>query len=93
MARVGLQIACLTKFPERCRSKSLHRTVEDWLLEGADNRKLLIALHLDAYPFIDSDEMTRVLTDLAERNPRVAPRCKLLIQSRASTAEVFSHNG
>ena len=71
---------------------AIHRTVEGWLLEGSDNRKLLIALHLDSYLFIDIEEMTGVLSDLAEKNPRVAARCKLLIQSRASTAEGGSQN-
>jgi len=66
---------------------AIHRTVERWLLEGLDNRKLLIALHLDSCPFIDTEDMRKVLSQLAEKNPRVAGRCRLLIQSRASTAE------
>lgn len=61
---------------------SVTRTIEAWLREGEDNRKLLIALHLDVYPFIDGDEMEQVLAHLAETNSRVSARCQELIQSR-----------
>jgi len=61
---------------------SVTRTIETWLREGTDNRKLLIALHLDVYPFIDDEEMERVLSHLAETNVRVSARCKELIRSR-----------
>ncbi|MGC0096438.1 hypothetical protein, partial [Ralstonia pseudosolanacearum] len=61
---------------------SVTRTIEAWLREGRDNRKLLIALHLEVYPFIDHREMERVLSHLAETNFRVAARCKELMRSR-----------
>jgi hypothetical protein len=61
---------------------SIHSTIETWLREGTDNRKLLIALHLDVYPFTNGDEMEKVLSQLAETNTRVSSRCKELIQSR-----------
>ena len=61
---------------------SITRTIEAWLREGTDNRKLLIALHLEVYPFIEDAEMERVLSHLAETNVRVSARCKELIQSR-----------
>ena len=61
---------------------SVTRTIEAWLREGRDNRKLLIALHLAVYPFIDYREMERVLSHLAETNFRVAARCKELMRSR-----------
>jgi hypothetical protein len=61
---------------------SITRTIEVWLREGTDNRKLLIALHLEVYPFIEDAEMERVLSHLAETNVRVSARCKELIQSR-----------
>lgn len=61
---------------------AIHRTIEGWLREGVDNRKLLIALNLGTYPFIDHEEMERVLSNLAEVNPRVSDRCKKVIQSR-----------
>jgi hypothetical protein len=61
---------------------AIHRTIEGWLREGRDNRKLLIALNSEAYLFIDDEEMERILSHLAETNPRVSDRCKELIQSR-----------
>ena len=64
---------------------SVTRTVERWLKEGADNRKLLIALNLEVYPFIDGDEMERVLSSLADQNSRVSARCRELIRSRAES--------
>ena len=66
------------------------RTLESWLLAGLENRKLRIALQVEVYPFLDADEMVRVLSDLAQKNPKVAARCKLLIQSRSSGANVRS---
>lgn len=61
---------------------SITRTIESWLRAGDDNRKLLIALHLDVFPFIDEGEMNRVLSDLAGANFRVSARCHELIRSR-----------
>ncbi len=66
------------------------QTLESWLLAGLENRKLRIALHVEVYPFLDADEMVRVLSALADKNPKVAARCKLLIQSRSSGANVRS---
>ena len=61
---------------------AMQRTAEKWLQDGTDNRRLLIALNLEAYPFIDQIEMEQVLSSLAEKNHRVAARCKHLIRSR-----------
>ncbi|MCO5412142.1 hypothetical protein [Ralstonia mojiangensis] len=61
---------------------SVTRTIEAWLREGQDNRKLLIALHLEVFPFIDDEEMYRVLSHLGETNSRVSARCKELIWLR-----------
>ncbi len=63
---------------------AIHRAIEAWLRAGFDNRKLLIALHLGAYPFVNPDEMETVLSELAEKNTRVAQRCNELILSRRS---------
>ena len=63
---------------------SVTRTIEAWLRDGQDNRKLLIALNLEVFPFIDGEEMYRVLSHLAETNFRVSARCKELIRSRKS---------
>jgi len=57
-------------------------TIEHWLREGVDNRKLLIALHLDVYPFIDPAEMDEVLSQLAKNNLKVSSRCLELIEKR-----------
>ena len=62
---------------------SVARAAECWLQEGADNRKLLIALHLEVYPFIDGFEMERVLSHLADQNSRVSARCRELMRSRS----------
>jgi len=67
---------------------SVTRTIEAWLREGQDNRKMLIALHLEVFPFIDDAEMYRVLSHLAETNVRVSARCKALIQSRRNAGYV-----
>lgn len=61
---------------------ALHQTLEDWLREGKDNRKLRIALHCEAYPFTDADEMERVLGHLSETNAAVSYRCRFLIAER-----------
>ena len=65
---------------------AIHRTIEKWLQDGADNRRLLIALNLETYPFTDPMEMEQVLSSLAEKNHRVAARCKYLIHSRRKMA-------
>jgi hypothetical protein len=62
---------------------SVTRTIEDWLREGLDNRKLRIALHLEVYPFIDQREMEEVLSGLADKNSTLAYRCHELIKNRA----------
>lgn len=62
---------------------SVTRTIEDWLREGLDNRKLRIALHLEVYPFIDEREMEEVLSGLADKNSTLAYRCRELIKNRA----------
>lgn len=61
---------------------SVTRAVEDWLIEGLDDRKLRIALHLGVYPFIDVHQMEDVLSRLAEKKPMLAHRCSELIKSR-----------
>ncbi|WP_211232104.1 hypothetical protein [Pseudoduganella violaceinigra] len=65
---------------------AMTRAIESWLIEGSDNRKLLIALNLDVYPFINAKEMETVLMRLTESNVRVAARCKELIRSRQNGA-------
>jgi hypothetical protein len=65
------------------------KTIETWLREGTDNRKLLIALNIhDIYPFADSEEMERILTHLARTNGCVSSRCKELIWWRRNEGHV-----
>lgn len=61
---------------------AIHRTLEDWLRDGTDNRKILIALNSGVYPFKDRREMERILSHIAEKNTRVASRCLEVIQAR-----------
>lgn len=67
---------------------AMTRTAEQWLREGDDERKLLIALHLQVYPFIDGAEMEQVLTHLAAIRPSVAERCLALIAARNGNARL-----
>lgn len=66
---------------------SLTRTTEGWLRQGDDVRKVLVALHLDVYPFGDSDEMERILKLVAARHPSAVGRCRELIASRQASGE------
>lgn len=59
------------------------RATEAWLREGADIRKLRIALNLDVYPFIDVREMEEVLSDVARKIPALSYRCHELVKSRS----------
>ncbi|UZE04470.1 hypothetical protein [Pseudomonas corrugata] len=61
---------------------AMTRTVERWLVEGTNLRKIQIALNLDVYPFLDDHEMYRVLSDVAISHPQVADNCQRLISSR-----------
>lgn len=61
---------------------SVTRTAERWLREGIDNRKVLIALNLEVYPFIDPVEMDEVLSKLATNNSKVSARCRQMIKNR-----------
>jgi hypothetical protein len=61
---------------------AMTRTVERWLVEGANLRKIQIVLNLDVYPFQDGREMCRVLSDVALSHPEVADNCQQLISSR-----------
>lgn len=67
----------------RDNGAAMTRTMEGWLREGKDNRKLLIALHLEVYPFINAQEMYAVLSELEKTAiPRVRERCAQLIRER-----------
>lgn len=61
---------------------AMTRTVERWLVEGTNLRKVQIALNLDVFPFPDEREMYRVLPNVAVSHPQVADKCQQLISSR-----------
>src|SRR5262245_50248901 len=44
----------------------IHRDAERWLQSSTDERRLYVALHLEAFPFATSQEMREVLTKVAE---------------------------
>lgn len=66
---------------------AIARTVEQWLITGQDIRRLRIALNLDVYPFVDAQQMSRTLSVVAEKFPRLAGRCCHLIDSRQAAEE------
>jgi hypothetical protein len=58
------------------------RAAERWLLEGRDLRRCSVALSLDVYPFIDEQEMYRVLSSLASTLSQLTHACESLISAR-----------
>lgn len=61
---------------------ALCREKDSWLIEASDNRKILISLAIDAYPFLEFEKMKIVLTNLATNKPNFAAKCKELILAR-----------
>ncbi|WP_420233301.1 hypothetical protein ACN079_01980 [Pseudomonas sp. ABY48] len=61
---------------------AMTRTVEHWLVEGTNLRKLQLALNLDVYPFVEEGDMYRVLSDVAVTHPQLADKCQQMISSR-----------
>ncbi|MBD9609537.1 hypothetical protein [Pseudomonas sp. PDM08] len=61
---------------------AMTRTIERWLAEGTNLRKVRIALNLDVYPFPDEREMYRVLSLVVEAHPQLTDKCQQLISSR-----------
>jgi hypothetical protein len=66
---------------------ALTKTTESWLLAGKEINKIQIALHLEAYPFSDREQMEKVLSGISRLYPEVAPRCEELIASRKELKE------
>lgn len=62
---------------------ALTETTNQWLKDGEDIRRMLIALNLDTYPFIDEQEMVDVLTKIQDKSPELRFHCQRLIKSRA----------
>ncbi|EUB84920.1 hypothetical protein [Pseudomonas sp. GM30] len=63
---------------------AMTRSIERWLVEGTNLRKVQIALNLEIYPFPDEREMYRVLSDVAASLPEMADKCQQIISSRKS---------
>ncbi len=63
------------------------RATEGWLRAGEDPRRMRVALHMDAYLFLERAEMERVLRGVAARRPEVAPRCDELVEGRRKLPE------
>jgi hypothetical protein len=64
---------------------AIMRTLESWLEDGADDRKIRIALAIDylqVYPFNDDERMRTVLLTLAQARHRHAGQCERLIAAR-----------
>lgn len=62
---------------------ALTETTQQWLREGDEVRKMLIALNLDVYPFLEEREMVDVLTKIQDKSPELRIHCLNLIRWRA----------
>ena len=58
------------------------QAAERWLEEATDERKCLIALNLDAYPFQNADQMREVLLRVSGLSIELREQCLALIASR-----------
>lgn len=58
------------------------QAAEGWLVDGRDERRAFVALHLDVYPFKDSSQMTTVLERVSSIHPSLAEACDAMISSR-----------
>ena len=61
---------------------ALMRTVEQWLNEKNDERKIKIALNLDVYPFKEKKTMKKTLKEISMIFPELSEMCGRLIESR-----------
>ncbi|MFO0960714.1 MAG: hypothetical protein U0800_25310 [Isosphaeraceae bacterium] len=59
------------------------RTAARWLEANDDLRRIRVALHIGANPYLSGTEMTHVLVGVAARHPEVADRCRELLESQA----------
>lgn len=58
------------------------QAAERWLEEATDERKCLIALNLDAYPFQNADQMREVFLRVSGLSLELREQCLALIASR-----------
>ena len=60
----------------------LSRETNQWLKEANDERKINIAMNLTTYPFLEFQEMVKVLNHVAERFPSLKRNCEEMIRKR-----------
>jgi hypothetical protein len=65
----------------------IYRDADQWLREDIDERRVYVALHLEAFPFRTYAEMREVLSKIAEARPSLRVRCMDLIEKRARSIE------
>lgn len=69
---------------------TIFRTIEGWLLEATDARRVQIALNLDVIPFsrpgCEVAVLEEVLARVASRFPETRAKCSNLLQQRYRTA-------
>ncbi|NOK63764.1 MAG: hypothetical protein GFH27_549285n371 [Chloroflexi bacterium AL-W] len=55
--------------------------------DGTNLRRIMIALHLESFPFRDKAKMEQILSKLVTRHPGVQERCYELIAARNALGE------
>lgn len=61
---------------------SILRTAEGWITECVNEERVAVALNLDAYPFLDVQEMRSKLRMVMEMFPSLQEKCSQLISER-----------
>lgn len=61
---------------------SILRTAEEWITDCCDEERVAVALNLDAYPFLDAQEMQSKLGKVALNFPSLQEKCRQLIGER-----------
>ena len=78
----GSSLLAVATWSGKENGASLQRTLEKWLLEGADSQRISLALTHGVFPFRDAAEMDAVLMRIAARFPEHAGQCRHLIANR-----------
>lgn len=65
----------------------LIKETEQWLIKSYSPRKILIALNLDVYPFLERAEMETVLNNIISKYPSLAEECNKIIARRRKEKE------
>ena len=55
------------------------RTLEHWIIQLVDERRVAVALNLDAYPFTDPAERVVYLKKAGEKYPALQNKCREII--------------